>query len=90
MKCSQIQGKILIHSVHKTSTRVYTSSMLRGRTQLNSTTLPTNYTDSSLFTVLVVSSSLDIKFHELYWRTIDISPLIATDPDFNVVGCGGR
>ena len=69
---------------------VHSSSKLRGRTQLHSTTLLANNTDSSLFTALVVSSSLDIKFHELYWSIIDMTTFIITDPDLDIIGCGRR
>ena len=44
-------------------------------------------TDSSL---LVTLSSLHIEFYELYWRIFSLNPIICTDPDLNVIGCGRR
>ena len=62
----------------------YTSSS-KFRSKLNSTSYaPTN---SSL---LVMSSSFDIEFYELYWSIFIPNPLIATDPDLDVISCGGR
>jgi len=63
----------------------YSSSKL-GRTV---TTYSQLGTVSSLSTVLLIFSSFYIEFQELYWGTIDIGPLITTDPDLNVVSCRG-
>ena len=37
-----------------------------------------------------MSSSFDIEFYELYWSIFIPNPLIATDPDLDVISCGGR
>ena len=38
----------------------------------------------------VCPSSLHIEFHELYWRIFISSSFITTDPDLDVITCGGR
>ena len=40
--------------------------------------------------VIIVFSSLDIKFHELYRSIFPFNPFITTDPDLNVISCGRR
>ena len=47
-------------------------------------------TKSNLFTVFIMSSSLHIEFHEMYWRIANSNPNIITDPDLNVISCGRR
>ena len=43
-----------------------------------------------VFAVLIVFSSLDIKFDELYWSIFISNPFITTDPDLEVINCGRR
>ena len=37
-----------------------------------------------------MSYSFYIKFYKLYWRIFICIPFIATDPDLDVISCGGR
>ena len=41
-------------------------------------------------TILVMSSSFHIEFHELYRSVFICNCFITTDPDLNVISCGGR
>ena len=44
----------------------------------------------SLFSALVMFSSFDVEFYELYWSIFISNSQITTDPDLNVISCGGR
>ena len=35
-------------------------------------------------------SSFHVEFYELYWSIFITNPCSTTDPDLDVIGCGGR